>query len=52
MKSITECGCTFERGGWPTATCEHGRGFVQFGRNGQWELVKVTEQPEEVKDEN
>lgn len=42
----TECGCILERGGWTTATCEHGREFILVGsKNGSWRLHEVTEQP-------
>lgn len=36
----TSCGCEFEKGGWLTATCEHGRVFVWDGG-----LCEATEQP-------
>ena len=38
----TECGCEFERGGWVTATCEHGREFVQSGRGDVFSIKEVT----------
>lgn len=41
MKPIfTECGCEFEPGAWVTATCEHGREFIQSDSG---VLVEVTE---------
>lgn len=46
METITtECGCTFERGGWTSATCEHGREFIIYEGDTFWKLAEVTEQP-------
>lgn len=43
MKSIiTKCGCKFVKGAWLTATCEHGREFVQAANS---KLKEVTERP-------
>lgn len=42
---LTECGCKFDKGGWVTATCEHGREFVQTSKNASWKLHEVTERP-------
>lgn len=44
MKPIfTECGCEFEKGGWITDTCEHGREFVQVGA--VWSIREITQRP-------
>lgn len=40
----TKCGCTFERGSWHLATCEHGRMFTQADYD-TFQLEEVTERP-------
>lgn len=47
MKAITaKCGCEFEKGAWVTATCEHGREFIQVTSGAKfWTISEVTETP-------